>query len=224
MAKEFGNLLGQLIAEYRGTLGLSQAALAAHAFDDSGGKDRRIRELENGEVANPRTTTYMPICNFLGIRSIQIRELREIAARSMEDDAAKQLCGNIESHGTLSAVIADANAISRDVVELLCTRFGVQRAFDLNTEELINELMEKAAAFRLMLEENHSSASSTDELVRIPFRGRIAGGVPIEAIQDRTMTVKGRFVSLAELAIEAFERGETSMALEINNASKNLSY
>lgn len=78
VVETFGAAVGRLVYEKRKALGLTQTQLAEDAYG-SGGKTRRISELENGQVANPHPKTIDPIISVLNISEA---ELAACAART----------------------------------------------------------------------------------------------------------------------------------------------
>ncbi|MBG6147056.1 transcriptional regulator with XRE-family HTH domain [Labrenzia sp. EL_142] len=102
MTKSYGQALGDLIAQKRKILGLTQTQLSEDAFGSSA-KTRRISELENGTVANPHPKTIDPIIVELGISE---EELANCAASS-----------NSQPDGDLEEAYREASQLLRKTAE-----------------------------------------------------------------------------------------------------------
>ncbi len=147
VTETFGAAFGRLVKAKRGK-DWTQSSLAADMFpnqEDAGEKRKGdISKLENGKVANPDTRTVALIAGVLGITDAEIDALRIQVQMSPQEQ--------------LDAV----PSLSRNQLELLASRFELERAFDKSDAELRGFLNSKAEEYRTYKAE----IEAIDELTR----------------------------------------------------------
>ncbi len=133
VAETFGAAFGRLVKAKRGK-DWTQSSLAAAMFpnqEDAGEKRKGdISKLENGKVANPDARTIALVAGVLGIADAEIDALRKQVQMSPQEQ--------------LDAV----PTLSRNELELLATRFELERAFEKSDAELRGFLNNKAEEYR----------------------------------------------------------------------------
>jgi len=129
----FGALFGRLIAERRAGR-FTQGQLAAAVWPgDSDAETRRkgdISKLETGKVANPHATTVKRIAEALGIKPGEIAELRR------------------QAHLTPGEQLSQIPTLSRNDLELLASRFEIEKPHDWTDADLRDLLTKKAEEYR----------------------------------------------------------------------------
>ena len=129
----FGAAFGRLVKRRRSEQRITQGQLAAKLFPKiENAEDTRkgdISKLENGKVANPQTTTIKKIADILDITEAEIDQLQ----REAQTPAAQKL-----DH---------LNTLSRDALELLASRFDIEKPRRLSDSELVGVLTQKAEDF-----------------------------------------------------------------------------
>jgi len=130
----FGAAFGRLVKAKRAEHKLTQGQLAERVWpNDSNAAETRkadISKLENGKTANPHTNTVKRIADVLGITAEEIDTLHRQAQMSPQEQ--------------LDAV----PTLSRNQLELLASRFELERAFDKSDAELRGFLENKAEEYR----------------------------------------------------------------------------
>ncbi len=121
-AKTFGASLGALIKARRKAKGLTQTQLAEDAYG-SGGKTRRISELESGLVSNPHPKTIDPLISVLGISEDEIEQCAKETGAAPDADldrAYREARNLIEAiarqfeNDSPDATLADLDAFLRE--------------------------------------------------------------------------------------------------------------
>jgi transcriptional regulator with XRE-family HTH domain len=173
--------LGALIHAKRGQAKITQETLALDVFGDSTRKGD-ISRIENGKVT-PQEATLQKLCDALSISEAEMLPIR--TARRADEQLA-----NIPS-------------LSREELQNLSARFGLENAFTADDTELRRQLTIMADEFRTLkklviqmnnqLNENNKNVEELEKdklAVNIPFRGQIACGVPIASIYHDWTEVK----------------------------------
>ncbi len=130
----FGAAFGRLVKRKRAELRLTQGQLAESVWpnDENAAEKRKpdISKLETGKIANPHTTTVQRIADVLDVSPQEIDALH----RQAQMTPAEQL----------DAV----PTLSRNQLELLATRFEIERAFEMSDPKLRQLLKGKAEEYR----------------------------------------------------------------------------
>lgn len=133
--------------------------------------------------------------------------------------------------------IQKSNIVQEDLppiyqLQTIASFFSISDVMELTELQLLDAIHGKAFELKAMLDEANSSpdnpnSSSTEDLRSLPLHGRIAGGTPIESIANCMQTIdltKYRVVSLPELALEAWRRGDLRAAGILYTAAKNIQH
>ncbi|MEM8555093.1 MAG: helix-turn-helix transcriptional regulator [Pseudomonadota bacterium] len=130
----FGAILGREMKSKRAKLRLTQGQLAAQIWpgDETAEETRKadISKLENGKVPNPHTTTVKRVSDVLGFSDGDIAKFRHEAALS----PAQRL--------------EEIPTLSRDQLELLASRFEIERPHEQSDAALREVLTKKAEEYR----------------------------------------------------------------------------
>jgi transcriptional regulator with XRE-family HTH domain len=212
MSKEgFGQLLGALIRERREAAGMTQRELAEESFDlaDHEGKERRIRELELGEVTRPQARNYTPICETLNIDRSVIRALKKQAADAKAQNDA-EFNEVIEDRGSVEAALSDTSLLNRSELERLADRFGIEAPEAQPDAALAQLLSLKAEEYRALKAEVEAIGETYQRLsnLKAAARDAIARG-NLEEVEDLLGRVQE--VELEEAAKTAELRAQNAL-------------
>lgn len=134
VSDSFGAAFGRLVKARRGEQKLTQGQLAESVWpgDSNAAETRKgdISKLERGRVSEPHATTVRRIAKALHITEEEIDALRKQARMTPQEQ--------------LDAV----PTLSRNQLELLATRFEMERAFERSDGELRGFLEKKAEEYR----------------------------------------------------------------------------
>ncbi len=119
---------GALVRRKRGERKLTQETLALDVFGDSTRKGD-ISRIENGRIT-PQEATIVKINIALGISKAEMEPIRQ----------SRPISGQLDKIPTLS----------REQLEDLAARFGVEGAYDKGDEELRGFLTDKANDYRAL--------------------------------------------------------------------------
>ncbi|MEM7723668.1 MAG: helix-turn-helix transcriptional regulator [Pseudomonadota bacterium] len=227
MAHTFGELLGAEIRERREAAGMTQRELAELSFPelegddgDDGrieGKERRIRELEAGEVTRPQAKNYMPICETLSITRADIRALKAQAADAKAQQDA-EFTEAFPGDDSVDEAINNPGALDRDELELLAGRFEIPDPHQASDADLRKLLTLKAEEYRALRAEvdgisdglkrlSNLKAAAQDAIARVDLE-------EVEELLSRVQEVeKEEAARTAELrADNALLRGKVEQA------------
>ena len=116
-----------LIKRKRGQARLTQETLAQDIFGDSARK-ADISRLENGRVKNPQEATIQRLCQALNISDAEMEPIRQSRPSAAQLDQIPTL--------------------SREELENLALRFGIEGVFDRTDPDLRQLLTKKAEEYR----------------------------------------------------------------------------
>jgi transcriptional regulator with XRE-family HTH domain len=137
-------MFGRLMAERRAKR-FTQGQLAALVWPgDSNAETTRkgdISKIETGRVANPHATTVKKIADALGITPEEITELRRRAGLSQSEQ------------------LEEVPTLSRNQLELLASRFEIDKPHDRSDADLRDFLTKKAEEYRAF----HTQIEAIDE-------------------------------------------------------------
>lgn len=212
MTNGFGQLLGALIREEREALGMTQRELAEESFpdlQDHEGKERRIRELELGDVTRPQSRNFTPICETLNIDRKTIADLKKRASdKAAQDEAEFQEV--IDEHGSLASALAETSALDRNELERLADRFGIE-GFEIKPDGVLAQLLSiKAEEYRALQAEVNSIGDSFKRLSNIKNAAKdaiIRGN--LQEVEDRLSQVMA--IELEEAAKTAELRADNAL-------------
>ncbi len=219
----FGELLGAEILEKREEQRLTQLALAQEVFDDEN-YVRRIGDYETGKVGRPQAKVYRPICDFLGIASARIGELKAQAAdaKGVTDDEIAALRAE---RGSLAQALSELQTLSRAQMETLASRFEMDRPYEASDAGLVDFLSKKAEDYRALRAEIEAIDEGLKQLSNLKaaaFAEIEAGDLEaVEILLERVQEVElEEAAKTAELrANNALLRGKTEQAFRILSAA-----